>query len=966
MTLTVTDSLGIPVSSNSGLSGTLASLLTVNVGIPATFVLGQAGQTVTATVNNPGAGTYYPPAGGTAVTIALPPGLTPPAPADITASGWTCSVNTGASSIGCTRTDPVSASSSYPAIQALVTVNPSACSGTFSLPVSAFLSLGSGTPSGSAGTASASVYASGCLLIGKSHTGNFQSGGTGVYTITVSNPVPAAIANPVTVQDTLSAGETVDPNGQLGGTGWTCGPPSTDASSKLQTVSCTSSTGVAASGSYPAINLPVAVAASTGCGLLTDVASLSLNNGSINLPQGTKSDPTSVTGTNCLTISGIFTASGLTTSSLASGARLLLDDASASPTAAGIYSINIGNTGQSAVSAPVNVTLQLPAGVVALSPPTGVGWGSCSLGAGGAGPVTCSNSGNLAAGANYSPLVLTVGLTRGCGALPALSASVAANGATQATFAIPASVPGPGCLAVTQTHPATFQNGSTGVYNLTVTNPAGGSTAPAPTAVVQETLPAGLTYSSFTGANWSCSADSTGQTFTCTRPNNDDLAAGASYENLAVAVNVQSAACPSVIGAASLTTGGASTPISVSSDQTPILGCWTLNATPSSSSFVAGGLGSYTFQVNYLGNTVPTGTLELDTVLPPWLSKPTWTAVDGSATDWVCTSTIDTSNNTTVSCTHSPASQPIPQLRLGFTSGASGCFQTTPSGSTLKLNAAPQSTLPITASVVGGCPLQQLTESSSSSLLNPVPGSAVTYTLVVKNLLSTPVATGSTVQVTDTFQAGLTPTGASGTGWICPSQTTGSSVTCTRDSALGASSSYPPLVITLNVDTNACPTAQDQVTVLLAGSPQISPSYQYNLRGCLLVQPPNLTFPTLTVGGASATPQSLTFKSLDVQSLNVTVTAPPTGSPYTLSSSDCPGANGVIPSGQSCTVTLTQTKAMTVSVAYSPACIGTDPLAFNYTTDVGITKPFTGTGSMQLADLSLSNCRTARTWAQRT
>ncbi len=72
-----------------------------------------------------------------------------------------------------------------------------------------------------------------------------------------------------------------------------------------------------------------------------------------------------------------------------------------------------------------------------------------------------------------------------------------------------------------------------------------------------------------------------------------------------------------------------------------------------------------------------------------------------------------------------------------------------------------------------------------------------TYTLTVTN--SGNAATNALVSVVDTLPAGLTATGISGTGWTCVLLT----VTCTRNDALAASSSYPAITVTVTVAGNA-------------------------------------------------------------------------------------------------------------------------------------------------------------------
>jgi len=83
-----------------------------------------------------------------------------------------------------------------------------------------------------------------------SHVGTFVSGGTGTYTITVSNAAAAEREdNTVTVVDTLPAGFTYN---SASGTGWTCGAVG-------QVVTCTHAPTLNAGASLPALSIVVNV-----------------------------------------------------------------------------------------------------------------------------------------------------------------------------------------------------------------------------------------------------------------------------------------------------------------------------------------------------------------------------------------------------------------------------------------------------------------------------------------------------------------------------------------------------------------------------------------------------------------------------------------------------------------------------------------------------------------------------------
>jgi len=87
-----------------------------------------------------------------------------------------------------------------------------------------------------------------------------------------------------------------------------------------------------------------------------------------------------------------------------------------------------------------------------------------------------------------------------------------------------------------------------------------------------------------------------------------------------------------------------------------------------------------------------------------------------------------------------------------------------------------------------------------------------TYTIVVSN--GGPGSTSGTVTVTDTIPAGLTATGITGIGWSC----TAPAGPCTRSDALAAGSSYPPIVVTVNVAANAPGTVTNVASVSGGGT----------------------------------------------------------------------------------------------------------------------------------------------------
>ena len=104
-------------------------------------------------------------------------------------------------------------------------------------------------------------------------------------------------------------------------------------------------------------------------------------------------------------------------------------------------------------------------------------------------------------------------------------------------------------LALSKSHTGNFTAGADGSYTLTVSNVGNGPTAAAIT--VTDTLPTGLTYSSASGTNWSCTAAS--QVVTCTNPG--PLAANATSA-ITLNVHIASNATSSITNTASVSVAG--------------------------------------------------------------------------------------------------------------------------------------------------------------------------------------------------------------------------------------------------------------------------------------------------------------------------------------------------------------------------------------------------------------------------
>lgn len=125
------------------------------------------------------------------------------------------------------------------------------------------------------------------LAVTVSHEGTFQRGGSGVYTLTVTNAGSASVTGPLTVTDSLPAGMTYVSGT---GTGYSCAASGDPAAG--QTVTCTLTGPVAAGGSRP-LQLAVTVGEGTP-DPAANRAVVSPGESESDLSNNTATDPTAV------------------------------------------------------------------------------------------------------------------------------------------------------------------------------------------------------------------------------------------------------------------------------------------------------------------------------------------------------------------------------------------------------------------------------------------------------------------------------------------------------------------------------------------------------------------------------------------------------------------------------------------------------------------------------------------------
>ena len=167
------------------------------------------------------------------------------------------------------------------------------------------------------------------LAISKSHTGNFNVGQNGTYTIVVSNNGPNNEPGPIVVSDTLPAGLTYV---SATGSGWTC-----SATGQLVTCNRTGSLAVGASTANITLTVSVGSAASPS---VTNTASVSATNFDNISANDSNSDTAVVTSAPAITLQKTLT----TISDPVNGTN----NPKAIPGALAEYTLTASNSGNSA------------------------------------------------------------------------------------------------------------------------------------------------------------------------------------------------------------------------------------------------------------------------------------------------------------------------------------------------------------------------------------------------------------------------------------------------------------------------------------------------------------------------------------------------------------------------------------------------------------------------------------------
>lgn len=659
------------------------------------------------------------------------------------------------------------------------------------------------------------------LAVTLTHTGNFTQGDTGdICTILVTNVGTAVVSGVVNLTNTLPAGLTAT---AISGTGWAV---------DLGTISCTRSDSLAAGLAYPAITVTLAVAANAAASV-TNLAVVS-GGGETNTANNTASDLITINAAAAPIVS-TGTASGV-------GATVVTLNGTINPNgqpAAAYFNYGLDTNYGSTASIAGNFT------------------GTTSQ------AVTATVTGLVAATTYH----FRVGASNVLGS---------ATGLDQTFTTAPAGVPD---LAISVTHSGNFTQGDSGdTYTIIVTN--AGAVASSGLVTVTNLLPAGLTATDISGSGWVTNLAA----LTCTRSDSLTAGSAypAITVTVTVATNAPASVTNIAIVSGGGETNFANniaydpTTINLLSNGSLVnLAEWDMSTlTSSGNGFGPSPFAPTTHATNLtlVGLTRGSGVGTNGTAANRAWGGNTWTDTTYQAAitnNRFATFGIAANSGYRVSFTsiskfdyrHSPtgATNGLLQCQIGsgeFTNVATFLY---PSNSNTggSLNPIDLSVVPLLQNVGAGTNVtfrlvnwggtsslgtwyifdvenstnaDFVVQGIVSQVVAPTADLAIslahtgdftqgdtgrTYTITVTN--SGTAATTGIVSVTNTLPPGLVAADLSGTGWTADL----GNLTCTRSDTLAAGDSYPPITLTVKVQTNA-PTSVTNLAVVSGGGESIT------------------------------------------------------------------------------------------------------------------------------------------------
>jgi uncharacterized repeat protein (TIGR01451 family)/fimbrial isopeptide formation D2 family protein/LPXTG-motif cell wall-anchored protein len=473
-----------------------------------------------------------------------------------------------------------------------------------------------------------------------------------------------------------------------------------------------------------------------------------------------------------------------------------------------IYTLQVSNAagGDTAVG-PFTVTDPIPSGLGSVTA-TGDGW-TCSVVTTGTPHVTCvreSATETLASGSSFPDITVTAAIpaSAATGTKITNTATVAAStydpDHTNNTSTVEDTVTRQADLSIVKAVSGTVVAGQSATYTLNVHN-AGPSDTAGP-LVVSDTIPAGTSFVTASGAGWQCGAAS--GTVTCRLASG--LASGASASQIVLVLTVDSSRTADIVNTASVS-GPDPDPVPGNNSSTvtsPVTTSADLSLVKThSGAFTPGTDGEYVFAVTNAGPSDAAAQVKVTDTLP---SGVTYNSVTSGG--WTCSM-----SGQLMTCVLDAG---------GLASGASSTFRVS-----VSVAANHQGDVTNTARVespthdpVPGNNVSTDTTSpvttvdlaiSKKHTATAVAGASLDFTLTVSN--EGPSDDQGTITVSDPLPSGMTLETASGTGWDC-SASTATQVACSRAGGLAHGETADEITVTVRIAADAGPATVTNVATV--------------------------------------------------------------------------------------------------------------------------------------------------------
>ena len=633
------------------------------------------------------------------------------------------------------------------------------------------------------------LFPIGDLSIAVTDTPDPVNAGTNlVYTITATNSGPDVAAN-ASWSDTLPPGTTFVSLPAVAG--WSCTTPAVGAAG---TITCSNSNFALGSAVF---TLTVAVDPATVAGtVLSDTATIT----------STTSDGN--TGNNDATA----------TTTVAASADLSVTKTDApDPVSAGAnltYTITVANAGPSN-AASVNLSDTLPPGTTFVSLPAVAGWSCTTPAVGAGGTITCSNS-DLAAGSAVFALTVQVGAGTANGTVLSNTAAVASatadssTGNNSATATTTVGTAADVSVAITDA-PDPVTAGANLTYTITVAN-AGPSSAAGVT--LADALPAGTTFVSLSSAaGWTCTTPAVG----AGGPVNCSIATlGMTSAVFALVMHVDPALAAGTVlsnsATASTSTADSNSTNNSTTATTTVASDSDLQVTVADSPdpVAAGTNLTYSIAVNHTGTSAATNVV-LSNTLP---AGTTFVSLS-SAAGWSCT-TPAVGGSGIVTCTNTTFSSSVAFTLVVAVDAATvgGTVITDTAAVTANgTDPTPANNTASTTTTVQAAAVGQVTASKGVAT-SGVPGTGVTYTIVITNGMSHAQGDNAGNEFVDVLPSQLTLTGVTATSGTGVAAIATNTVTWNGSIPAGGSVT---IVISATIKANASGSVSNQGMALVDG-----------------------------------------------------------------------------------------------------------------------------------------------------